>query len=297
MSKKVNKVQFTKIGVVSALSVVVLVGCQSTGQHNGEMTQTPETNLMYYSKQIHLPIGYTDNDEYFWDKNLDKEFHLSKPLSFELPLGEVVGCGAFSYIPKTATGTLVITRVDSVSNTSDNAVIQGYVTTDAYDISECIAAVEFKSSSSAQPELERGFKRTVLPKLTSLKVDELSNRQRIARDSRNQDLAEREKANWHVNELTNTAKGIAMIKVCMEKGTYFLSIDKGAQKVIRDSEWYARNDIRSKVTNKHYFDETAYKTAYQKELRTSRFLWEHDYVAFTEQCATMRNIVDSYINQ
>ncbi|HAV1389175.1 TPA: hypothetical protein JG815_003450 [Vibrio parahaemolyticus] len=287
-----------KLGLVSALSVAVLAGCQSAGQqHTGETTRTPETNLMYYSKQIHLPIGYTDNDEYFWDKNLDKEFHLSKPLSFELPLGEVVGCGAFSYIPKTATGTLVITKVDSVSNTSDNAVIQGYVTTDAYDISECIAAVEFKSSSNAQPELERDFKRTVLPKLTSLKVDELSNRQRIARDSRNQDLAEREKANWHVDELTNTAKGIAMIKVCMEKGTYFLSIDKGAQKVIRDSESYARNDIRSKVTNKHYFNETAYKTAYQKEMQTSRFLWEHDYVAFTEQCATMRNIVDSYINQ
>ncbi|WP_139150439.1 hypothetical protein [Vibrio parahaemolyticus] len=30
MSKKVNKVQFTKIGVVSGLSVVVLVGCQTT---------------------------------------------------------------------------------------------------------------------------------------------------------------------------------------------------------------------------------------------------------------------------
>ncbi|EIZ1338117.1 hypothetical protein MOS06_002177 [Vibrio parahaemolyticus] len=58
-----------KLGVVSALSVAVLAGCQSTGQHNGEMTQTPETNLMYYSKQINLPIGYTDNEGYFWDKN------------------------------------------------------------------------------------------------------------------------------------------------------------------------------------------------------------------------------------
>lgn len=298
MSKAVNKLQFKRVSVLSGLSMVMLAGCQSTGLlYTGETTRTPETNLMYYSKQIHLPIGYTDNEEYFWDQNLDKEFHLSKPLSFELPLGEVVGCGAFSYVPKTATGTLVITKVDSVSNTSDNAVIHGYVTTDAYDISECIAAVEFKSSSSAQPELERGFKRTVLPKLTSLKVDELSNRQRIVRDSRNQDLAEREKANWHVNELTNTAKGIAMIKVCMEKGTYFLSIDKGAQKFIRASESYARNDIRSKATNKHYFDKAAYQSAYQQEMKVSRFLWENDYLAFTEQCATMRNTVDSSTNQ
>ncbi|MFW9670318.1 hypothetical protein [Vibrio parahaemolyticus] len=294
MGKKV------KLGVVSALSVAVLAvlaGCQSTGQHNGEMTQTPESNLMYYSKQIHLPIGYTDNDEYFWEKNLDKEFHLSKPLSFELPLSEVVGCGAFSSIPKTAMGTLVITKVDSVSNTSDNAVIQGYVTTDAVDISKCVAAVEYKSSSSAQPQLERSVKQTVLPKLTSMKVDELSNRQRIARDSKNKESVEQEKLNWHINELNNTAKGIAMIKVCMEKGTYFLSIDKGAQKVIRDSESYARNDIRSKVTNKHYFNETAYRNAYQQEMQTSRFLWENDYLAFSEQCATMRNVVDSYINQ
>lgn len=298
MSKVVNKSQFKRASVLSALSMVMLAGCQSTGQqHTGETTRTPETNLMYYSKQIHLPIGYTDNDEYFWDQNLDKEFHLSKPLSFEVPLGEVVGCGAFSYIPKTAMGTLVITKVDSVSNTSDNAVIQGYVTTDAYDISECIAAVEFKSSSKAKPELERGFKYTVLPKLTSLKVDELSDRQRLARDSRKQQRAEHEKENWHVNELTNTAKGVAMIKVCMEKGTYFLSIDKGAQKVIRDSESYARNDIHSKVTNKHYFDKTLYQNAYQQELKVSRLLWKNDYLAFTEQCATMRNIVDSYINQ
>ncbi len=298
MSKVVNKSQFKRASVLSALSVVMLSGCQSTGQqHTGETTRTAETNLMYYSKQIHLPIGYTDNDEYFWDKSLDKEFHLSKPISFELPLSEVVGCGAFSYIPKSATGTLVITKVDSVSNTSDNAVIQGYVTTDAYDISECIAAVEFKSSSKAKPELERGFKYTVLPKLTSLKVDELSDRQRLARDSRKQQRAEHEKENWHVNELTNTAKGVAMIKVCMEKGTYFLSIDKGAQKVIRDSESYARNDIHSKVTNKHYFDKATYQNAYQQELKVSRFLWKNDYLTFTEQCATMRNIVDSYINQ
>ncbi|MBY8060938.1 hypothetical protein KW465_15055 [Vibrio fluvialis] len=298
MSKAVNKLQFKRVSVLSALSMVMLAGCQSTGQqHTGETTRTPETNLMYYSKQIHLPIGYTDNEEYFWDQNLDKEFHLSKPLSFELPLGEVVGCGAFSYVPKTATGTLVITKVDSVSNTSDNVVIHGYVTTDAYDISECIAAVEFKSSSSAQPELERGFKSTVFPKLTSLKVDELSNRQRIARDAKKQDLVEREKTNWHVSELTNTAKGIAMIKVCMEKGTYFLSIDKGAQRFIHASESYARNDIRSKATNKHYFDKAAYQSAYQQEMKVSRFLWENDYLAFTEQCATMRNTVDSYINQ
>ncbi|EGQ9353244.1 TPA: hypothetical protein GRI77_19785 [Vibrio parahaemolyticus] len=286
-----------KLGVVSALSVAVLAGCQSTGQHNGEMTQTPETNLMYYSKQINLPIGYTDNEGYFWDKNLNKGFHLAKPLSFEVPLSEVVGCGAFSSIPKTAMGTLVITKVDSVSSNSDGAVIHGYVSSDALDISKCVAAVEYKSSSSAQPQLERSVKQTVLPKLTSMKVDELSNRQRIARDSKNKESVEQEKLNWHINELNNTAKGIAMIKVCMEKGTYFLSIDKGAQKVIRDSESYARNDIRSKVTNKHYFNETAYRNAYQQEMQTSRFLWENDYLAFSEQCATMRNVVDSYINQ
>ncbi|TOI29412.1 hypothetical protein CGI63_22355, partial [Vibrio parahaemolyticus] len=60
MSKKV------KLGVVSALSVAVLTGCQSTGSqstaqpepYSGEMTRTEETNLLRYRDTVDIKINW-----------------------------------------------------------------------------------------------------------------------------------------------------------------------------------------------------------------------------------------------
>lgn len=285
MSQNINKSQVRRASVLGALSIVLLAGCQSTGQYAGGLTKTDEVNLMQYS--THTGYG-VDHDE---------------KMSFELPLADIVECpmswselvNGKSFEGKT--GTLTITKVEKdMRSLIGKGSIYGYVSTDQYDLSKCIATIEFRESEEKIPYVSKSYLNVIVPRLKEL-TQQSKNAEEKANLERIKQLEAKANETWHIRELDNTAKGIAMIKVCMEKGTYFLSIDKGAQKVIRDSESYARNDIRAKVTNKHYFDETAYKAAYQKEMQTSRLFWEHDYMAFTEQCATMRNIVDSYTNQ
>ncbi|PMG67929.1 hypothetical protein BCU86_10945 [Vibrio lentus] len=60
--------------MLGALSIVVLAGCQSTGQYTGGLTKTDEVNLMQYS--THTGYG-VDHDE---------------KMSFELPLADIVEC-------------------------------------------------------------------------------------------------------------------------------------------------------------------------------------------------------------
>lgn len=285
MSKNVKNSRVIRVGVLGALSMAVLSGCQSTGQHTGGLTKTGEVNLMQYT--THTSYG-VDHDE---------------EISFELPLADIVECpmGWSELVNgkpfEGKTGTLTITKVEKdMHSLIGEGFIYGYVSTDQYDVSKCRATIQFRESEYKRPYVSKSYLNVIAPRLKEL-TQQSKDAEAKANLERIKQLEAKANETWHIRELNNTAKGIAMIKVCMEKGTYFLSIDKGAQKVIRDSESYARNDIRSKVSNKHYFDEAAYKTAYQKEMQTSRFLWEHDYVAFTEQCATMRNIVDSYINQ
>lgn len=280
MSKVVNKSQFKRARVLSALSMVVLAGCQTTGQYTGGLTKTNEVNLLPYSTHIRYSFNYDDE------------------LNFELPLADITDCptGWSGNLLEGKTGTLTITKIEKDFTSNVRGFMYGYVSSDQYDVSKCRASVEFKESEYKRAYSSKSYINVVIPKLKELQEQSVKA-EKEAELEQLKKLEAEDRKTWHVRELTNTAKGVAMIKVCMEKGTYFLSIDKGAQKVIRDSESYARNDIHSKVTNKHYFDKTAYQNAYQQELKVSRLLWKHDYLTFSEQCATMRNIVDSYINQ
>lgn len=290
--KMKNRFSVKNTGSVAiAISVLLTVGCQSTG---GMMTKTEEIELV----KMGLDAGYTDSNGVFWDEGISREFHLSESLSFNLPLSHIAECGLFSGFLKGKQGRLTITQVDSVNSNSDTVVIKGYASSDEYDISGCIAAVSFRADGSKTVfNLSNSFKYDVLPKLKDLKVAEMEKRQQVALGKQRQELDSKYKANWHRNELADTAEGIATIKVCMEKGVYFLPGDKRTQKVLRESESYARNDIKSKVDGKHYWDQQAYAQAHQKGLNKARYLWQHDYLTFSNQCAAMRNTVDSLTNK
>ncbi|WP_133151871.1 hypothetical protein [Vibrio lentus] len=314
----VRKMQFRKACVLGAFSLLVLAGCQSTKvesplpeTYKGGVTQTIEADLLRYSKFLRLEMYATHiptiKDYYIWDSKMKKQFTLSEPMPFELPLVDIVDCGASNTHLNGKKGTLILTEAQSQINVWDISA-KGYVSSNEFDVSQCQATLEFMVDDHNKrkgliakmiegPDKVRkystSFNNTVLPKIRSIRKEALVKEYNDVVQQANQKSVE----NWHVNELSDTAKGIATIKVCMEKGTYFLPTDKRAQKVIRDAESYVRNDIRSKVTNKHYYDKAEYQQAYQKGLNMARYLWQHDYVAFSEVCAVSRNAVDQETNK
>lgn len=290
--KMKNRCSVKNTGSIAlAISVLLTVGCQSTG---GMMTQTEEIELV----RMGLDTGYTDSNGVFWSESISREFHLSEPLSFNMPLSHIAECGLFSGFLKGKQGILTVTQVDSVNSNSDTVVIKGYASSDEYDISGCTAAVRFRADGSKTVfNLSNSFKYDVLPKLKALKVAEMEKRQQVALGKQRQELDSKYKANWHINELADTAEGIATIKVCMEKGVYFLPGDKKAKQVISSAESYAKNDIKSKVDGKHYWDKAAYEKAYQGGLNKARYHWQNDFLTFSDQCAALRNGVDALTNK
>ncbi|EGQ7682490.1 hypothetical protein ABVY47_003097 [Vibrio parahaemolyticus] len=310
MSKKV------KLGVVSALSVAVLTGCQSTGSqstaqpepYSGEMTRTEETNLLRYRDTVDIKINWDINkfpDGNKWSQ-MSKGFKLSEPLSFEFPLTQILDCGERNNGLNTQKGTLTITKAESVEKSSATRV-HGYVTSDEFDVSECSATVEFMVKDTSRkkglisliaegpdqkPAYGTGFARIVYPKLKEMKEEVLAERYNAVIQGQKQEKL----ASWHVQELTDTAQAIGMIEVCMEKGTYFLPNDRRAKRLINESESYAKNDIHSKVTGKHYWDSSVYKKQRRVGLIAARDMWEHSYLEFSNMCAAFRNAADSVAN-
>ncbi len=273
---------------LSLFSLVALAGCQSTTQQVSQdvRTRTAESNLMQYSR--YTVYGFTQNE----------------PLNFELPLKDVVNCPLSLWgksILDNKTGTLTISRIEKQKDSSTGeGVMYGYVTSDQYDVSKCTATVEFKERKNYQAEYSLSYLNVVVPKIKELRDEALilEKQQKVEVQKQERAVLDAQyNAQWHIRELSDTAQGIATIKVCMEKGTFFLPGDKRTQKVLRESESYARNDIKSKVNGKRYWDQKAYNQAHQKGLNKARYLWQHDYLTFSNQCAAMRKTVDSLVNQ
>lgn len=124
-----------KLGVVSALSMAVLVGCQSTGSqstaqpesYSGEMTRTEETNLLRYRDTVDIEVNWGISkfpDGNKWSQ-MSKGFKLSEPLSFEFPLTQILDCGERNNGLNTQKGTLTLTKVESPEKTG----LQRYMVT------------------------------------------------------------------------------------------------------------------------------------------------------------------------
>ncbi|ELN6869668.1 hypothetical protein RZY50_003133 [Vibrio parahaemolyticus] len=316
MSKNVKNSRVIRVSVLGALSMAVLTGCQSTGNqstsqaepYSGEMTRTEETNLLRYRDTIDIRINWDINkfpDGSKWGE-MSKEFNLSEPLSFEFPLTQMLDCGERNNSLNTQKGTLTITKAASVEESSATTV-HGYVTSDEFDVSKCIATVEFMvKDTSRKKGLIRliaegpyqkaaygtGFARTAYPKLEKMKEEVLVERYNAIIEEQKQEKL----ANWHVQELTDTAQAIGMIEVCMEKGIYLFPNDRRAKRLINESESYAKNDIHSKVTGKHYWDSSVYKKQRRVGLIAARGMWEHSFLEFSNICAAFRNAADSVAN-
>ncbi|MBS9919998.1 hypothetical protein [Vibrio alginolyticus] len=309
MSKKV------KLGVVSALSVAVLVGCQTTSEqiqappeYRGGVSQTSDVNLLRYSDTVKISVYQVDGvDDYSFWEDVSKAFSLTQPIFFDLPLTEVVDCSHYNQFLDGKYGKLVITNIDNLDTDVHRLTLKGHVTTEQFDISQCQATLEFivddyskkgliskivKNADKVR-EYSPQFDSLIVPEIKALKEQAILSEYKKVADERKL----RKLSSWHINELSDTAQGIATIKVCMEKGTFFLPGDKRAKKVLRESESYVKNDIKSKIDGKHYWDQQSYNQAHQKGLNTARYLWQHDYLTFSNQCAAMRNMVDSITNK
>ncbi|HCH3386243.1 TPA: hypothetical protein NKU35_003993 [Vibrio parahaemolyticus] len=278
--------------VVLAISVLFTVGCQSTKSQKtaylGGMTQTSESNLLRYSNMSNIGVEWDENkfqDIDVW-KRLTRNFSLSEPISFDLPLYNILDCGKDDKYLDGLRGTLTVSKAESTSN-SWSTSIHGYVSSDQFDVSNCRATVEFLSGNEVL--VGNGFYDKVVP--------EIAKQKSIAMEQKYYQAKQVADENWHVERLASAAEGIATIKVCMEKGTYFLANDKRAMAVISDAESHAKNKIHSKVTGKHYWDEQVYKVGYSDGLKKARNLWLNDYYTFSEQCAVFRNRVDALTNK
>ncbi|WP_045421336.1 hypothetical protein [Vibrio jasicida] len=271
-------------------SALAVMGCQSTGQ---KVTETEQQNVMTRTQEVDISPNYIEP--------LDFNFVINEPMKFDLALADIVDCGFSGSSLDGKQGTLYITKVRSYAkNFKPHDEVIGYVSSDSVDISQCTANVERTNIFGKTVGFTEGYATTVIPKFKELvayhKDEQRRNKEQQKLESEKKARAD-ELAQWHIRELSDTAQGVALIKVCMEKGTYFLPGDKRAGKVLKDSESYARNDIKSKVDGKHYWDQQAYAQAHQKGLNKARFLWEYDYLNFSNQCASMRNTVDSITNK
>ncbi|PKH60390.1 hypothetical protein CXF83_21785 [Shewanella sp. Choline-02u-19] len=273
------------------VSTLLLSGCQLSAQQQRGGDDLL-LNQVTRTKTVNLTPKY--------DERMGFNFIINDPLQFDLPLSDIVYCGLFGESIEGKRGTLYISKVESSGGgVRRQNNVYGYVESNQMDISKCRATVEYQGVFKNSVKISEGYSSEVLPKFRELisfhKDLTLQNKER----KRQQAIIksdEKQKASWHIRELNNTAQGIATIQVCMEKGTFFLSSDKRAKQAVKESESYARNDIRSKVDGKHYWNQKAYKQAHQKGLNLSRYLWLHDYLTFSNQCAAMRNLVDSVTN-
>ncbi|EIA1588409.1 hypothetical protein K6837_002303 [Vibrio parahaemolyticus] len=284
MSKKV------KLGVVSALSVAVLTGCQSTGNQ----TQ-PVEKLNIATKTKTVELFKAETYEYL-------SVEIDEPIEFEVPLDDTVNCGLFDSKTKGKKGTFNITKVESIAKNYGrygNEIV-GYVSSDELDVTECRPYVVTYHLTVPKVRVTKTFSDTILPKLVELGIEQQDLKHRAEEAAKKAEI-EKEKqeqlANWHKQELSDTAFAIGGIEVCMEKGTYFLSTDRRAKKVINDWKSYARNDIHSKVDGKHYWDKSVYQQRRQEALTMLRSVWENDYLSFSNACASLRNVVDSETNK
>ncbi|EIZ1551035.1 hypothetical protein MOU90_003684 [Vibrio parahaemolyticus] len=288
MSKKV------KLGVVSALSVAVLTGCQSTGNQTQPVeklnvaTKTETVELVPESSNMTLGQRWLSVD-------------IDDPIQFDVLLDDTVNCGLFDSKTKGKSGTLHLTKVESfVQYGREKTRILGYVSSDELDVSECSPYLETYHLTVPKVRVTKTFSDTVLPKLVELRSEQ-QELKRKAEEAAKKAAIEKEKqeklANWHKQELGDTAFAIGGIEVCMEKGTYFLPTDRRAKKVIDDWKSYARNDIYSKVDGKHYWDKSVYQKRRQSALTMLRSVWENDYLSFSNACASLRNVVDSETNK
>ncbi|EGQ7791693.1 hypothetical protein I6Z01_000113 [Vibrio parahaemolyticus] len=283
-----------KLGVVSALSVAVLAGCQSTGN---QTQQVEKLNVATKTGTVELLPESTNNE---WGRRW-LSVEIDEPIQFEVSLDDTVSCGLFDSKTKGKTGTLNITKAESFMQYGRaKSRILGYVSSDELDVSECRPYLETYHLIVPKIRLTKTFSDTVLPKLIELtreqqelklKAEEASKKATIEKEKQDQ------LANWHKKELSDTAFAIGGIEVCMEKGTYFLSTDRRANKVIDDWKSYARNDIHSKVDGKHYWDKSVYQQRRQAALALLRNSWENDYLSFANMCASLRNVVDSETNK
>ncbi len=317
MSKNVKNSRVIRVGVLGALSMAVLSGCQSTGNqvvsepepYQGGTTQTEETSLLRYSNTVNIEVAY-DKDKFpngdLWYQ-MSNEFNLSDPVSFEFPLVQMLDCGEDDNALNTQKGTLTITKAESPDKKWATTV-HGYVSSNEFDVSKCTATVEFLVKDTSRkkglirliaegpyqkPAYSIEFTDIVYPKLKAMKTDVFVDRYAaMVEQKKNEQLAD-----WHEQELGEIAVAIAGIEVCMEKGTYFLPPNRQAKKVINDWQSYAQNDIYSKVDGKHYWDKSVYQKRRQSAMNMLRYSWEHDYMNFANTCASLRNVVDSQANK
>ncbi|MGR1189289.1 hypothetical protein ACUVHH_16735 [Vibrio parahaemolyticus] len=291
MSKVVNKSQFKRASVLSALSIVMLSGCQSTGIQSqqadslGIVTKTEMANLLPESR----------NKEWL-------QVAISEPIQFEVPLEDTVSCGIFDTSTKGKKGTLHITKVESfIEHGVEKSKILGFVSSDELDISKCYPYFEtYPIVGSVKVKRTATYSNTVLPELVKLTKEQRELKKK-AKEAADKAAVEKQKqaqlANWHEKELADTAFAIAGVEVCMEKGTYFFPPNRQAKKVLNDWQSYAKNDIHSKVDGKHYYDKSVYQQRRQAALKLLRYSWENDYLSFSNMCASLRNAVDSQTNK
>ncbi len=288
MSKNVKNSRVIRVGVLGALSMAVLTGCQSTGNQAetlGIATKTETADLLPESRNK----GWL-------------EVAISEPIQFEVPLEDTVSCGIFDTSTKGKKGTLYITKVESfIEYGVQKSKILGYVSSNELDISKCSPYFEtYPIVGSVKVKTTDTYSNNVLPKLVELTKEqrELKKSAKEAADKAAIEQSKQEQlANWHKQELGEIAVAIAGIEVCMEKGTYFLPPNRQAKKVINDWLSYAQNDIYSKVDGKHYWDKSVYQKRRQSAMNMLRYSWEHDYVNFMDACASLRNVVDSQANK
>lgn len=283
-----------------AASMLLVTACQSTGggQHSGGIARTAESNLLPYSNYVYISTANEDRYTFYKDNG---QFSLTQQLTFDLPLSEVIGsCGwSSSSSWEGKRGTLTITQANTIRNKSGGSgyernyvALKGYVASDEYDVSNCKASVDVREGKQTS-----GFDQKVWPALKAQKDAEFEKRYLVSSGKAKAEHEQKVNKNWHINELADTAEGIATIKVCMEKGVYFLPGDKKARQVISSAESYAKNDIKSKVDGKHYWDKAAYEKAYQSGLNKARYHWQNDFLTFSDQCAALRNGVDALTNK
>lgn len=297
-SKSDNGKKVLRLSAITA-SVILMAACQSTGtgQYAGGMTRSAETNLLPYSNSVYVSTSNEDRYTFYKDNG---KFMLTQQLTFELPLSDIIGSCGWSSSSSWAgkRGTLTVTKANTIRNMSgagyerNYVALQGYVTSDEYDVSNCRASVDIREGKQTA-----GFDQKVWPELKTQKDAEFEKRYLAASGKAKTEHEQKANKVWHINELVDTAEGIATITVCMEKGVYFLPGDTKAKQILSSAESYAKNGIASKADGKHYWDKAAYERAYQSGLNKARYRWQNDFLTFSDQCAALRNGVDSLSNK
>ncbi|MCG9622286.1 hypothetical protein L1D56_20320 [Vibrio diabolicus] len=284
-----QKIQRSRAAILLT-SVLVTMGCQSTGQN---VMGIEQKNVTTRTQEVDISPNYRER--------LQFNFAIDEPIQFDLALSDIVDCGFSSSSIEGKRGTLYITKARHYAkNYKGYDEVLGYVSSDAVDVSQCTASVERTNIFGKAIGFTEGYANQVIPKFKKL-IAYHEDEQRRNKERKELEVAKKAKAEqlaqWHIRELSDTAEGIATVKVCMEKGTFFLQGDKRTQEVLKESQRYARYGIKSKIDGKHYWDKTAYDKAYQVGLNKARYYWQNDYLTFSNQCAALRNGVDALTNK